>query len=156
MRRYLLLALAFITLLSGCANYKQIEIENINPVKVKMVALTKADLYLDLQVHNPTKTTFKVVDAQGKVFSDKVEFAEISLYEEFEVPPGKPSAAQAVLRVNFTDPLALLSKGLLNIENFNPDDFVVDGYVTVRGKGVTKKFDLDNIPLKEFIHMLKV
>lgn len=156
MRRYLLLAVALITLLSGCSKYKEIEIENINPVKFKMVSLTKADVYLDLQVNNPTRATFKVTQAEGEILSGEEQFATVELYEEFEVPPGQPSVAQARLRINVTDPLALIAKGLGNLENFNPDEFTVTGYVTVKGKGVAKRFKLDNVPLGEFVKMLKV
>ena len=78
MKKFLLILLAAVSVLSGCAGYKQISLEDVQMKNFKMSALTYADVTLALQVNNPTKAAFKIDGAEGVVYKDGVEFARIS------------------------------------------------------------------------------
>ena len=55
---------------------------------MKITALTKGKVNLTLKVNNPTRSTFKVTSIDGYLKNGAIEFARVSLPEEFQVKPG--------------------------------------------------------------------
>ena len=60
---------------------------------MKITALTKGKVNLTLKVNNPTRSTFKVTSIDGYLKNGAIEFAKVSLPEEFSVKPGTPATA---------------------------------------------------------------
>ncbi len=149
---FLLLVAAFI--LSGCANYRKIAVEDIKLEKIKMVSTSKADVKLSLFLNNPTRGTLKVKEAAGVVFAGKEEFAKISLVEPVEFAKGEPSQAPATLRVELLDPLSVIMMGL-NPASWNLEQFTFSGHVKVKRGGVGKKFKVEGVPVKNIVGDLK-
>lgn len=154
MKKLLLILVALGCIFGGCANYRQISLEDVQLGKIKMAGMTKADVGLKLLVNNPTKATFTVEDISGMVYKEGVEFARISMFEPFQVAPGTPSDANAILRVEIADPVSALVMGL-NFKSWNLDQFTVDAKVRVKGKGLKKNFTFEGKPLKELVEDLK-
>ena len=150
---FILLLIAF--LLQGCASYRQIELADVEFGKVRMTALTKAEVQVTLKINNPTKSVFYISDLEGSLDGAGTEFATFSLVEEVAVQPGSPSLVPARIAVEVTDPLALLAKGF-NLKTLMKEDFTVDAAVQVR-KGVAKKwFRVKDIPLQELLENLNL
>lgn len=154
MKKLLLILVALSCLLSGCANYRQISLEDVQLGKIKMAGMTKADIGLKLLVNNPTRATFTVEDISGMVYKEGVEFARISMFDPFQVAPGTPSATDAILRLEISDPVSALVMGL-DFGSWKMEQFTVDAQVQVKGKGLKKNFTFKDKPLKELVEDLK-
>ncbi len=154
MKKLIFLLLLAALVFGGCANYRKIALEDVKLEKLKMVSTSKADVKLSLYLNNPTRGIIKVKEAAGVVFAGKEEFAKITLLEPVEFAKGEPSQAQATLRVELLDPLSVIMMGL-NPATWNLEQFTFSGY-TVVGKGAAgKRFEVENIPVKDFIGELK-
>ncbi|MBQ7774087.1 MAG: hypothetical protein IJ383_08515 [Bacteroidales bacterium] len=154
MKKLLLMLVALSCILGGCANYRQISLEDVQLGKIKMAGMTKADVGFRLLVNNPTKATFTVEDITGMVYKEGVEFARISMFEPFQVAPGTPSGADATLRLEIADPVSALVMGV-NLKSWKMEQFTVDARVQVKGKGIRKNFTFRDKPLKELAGDLK-
>lgn len=154
MKKLLLILVALSCLLSGCANYRQISLEDVQLGKIKMAGITKADVGLKLLVNNPTRATFTVEDIKGMVYKEGVEFARISMSAPFQVAPGTPAATEATLRLEIADPVSALVMGL-DFSSWKIEQFTVDAQVQVKGKGLKKNFILEGKPIRELAGDLK-
>ncbi|MBO5700601.1 MAG: hypothetical protein J6R57_04190 [Bacteroidales bacterium] len=156
MKKFTLILLAAASILAGCANYKQIRIEDINVGKLKMVALNAAQVDVDLEVFNPTKATFELAGVDIAVVKEGAEFAKITQVEgdEVLVAPGNPSKATLVLRAEVTDPMQVLATGL-NPQKWNLDLFRANGAIWVKKGKMTKKIKVEDVPLKDLVDFLK-
>ena len=149
---FLLWIAAFV--LGGCANYRQIHLENVRVEKLKMVSVSKADVKLDVSLNNPIRGTIKVNQAEGVVSDAKGEFARIYLLEPVEFAKGEPSQAMATFRVELVDPLSVVMMGL-NPASWDLGQFTFSGYVKVKKGGAGKKFEVEGVPVKDIIGNLK-
>ena len=149
---FLLLLAAFI--LGGCANYRKIALQDVKVEKLKMVSVSKADVRLNLVLNNPTRGAIKVNQAEGFVSDAKGEFAKIYLLEPFEFAKGEPSQAHAILRVELLDPLSVVMMGL-NPASWDLEQFTFSGYVKVKKGGAGKRFEVEDVPVKDIIGNLK-
>ena len=156
MKKFALILLAAASILAGCANYKQIRVEDINVGKLKMVALNAAQVDVDLEVYNPTKATFELAGVDISVVKEGAEFAKINQVEgeKVLVAPGNPSKATVVLRADITDPMQVLATGL-NPQNWNLDLFRANGAIWVKKGKMTKKIKVEDMPLKDLVDFLK-
>ena len=155
MKRFSFILLLMVFLLQGYASYRQIELADVEFGKVRMTALTKAEVQVTLKINNPTKSVFYISDLEGSLDGAGTEFARFSLVEEVAVQPGSPSLVPARIAVEVTDPLALLAKGF-NPQALMKENFTVDAAVQVR-KGVAKKwFRVKDIPLQELLENLNL
>ena len=155
MKKFSIILLLAAFLLQGCANYRQIELVDVEFGKVKMTAFTKAQVQVNLKIENPTGRTFFITSMDGVVKGAGSEFAKFTLAHEVAVTPGKPASVPAIISAEVTDPLALLSSGL-NAGALKNGNFTVDAAVQVR-KGMAKKwFRVKDIPLKELLENLNL
>lgn len=155
MKKLFLFLLLSTLLLQGCSSYKQISLEDVEFGKVKITALTKGKVQLTLKVHNPTRSTFKVRSIDGYLKNGAIEFAHISLPEEFLVKPGTPSKADVLLDVEVSDPLALLSSGL-SLASLKGENFTVDAYVTIKKGGISRHLKIKDVPLRQLMEKLNL
>ena len=156
MKKFTLILLAAASILAGCANYKQIRIEDINVGKLKMVALNAAQVDVDLEVFNPTKATFELAGVDIAVVKEGAEFAKITQVEgdEVLVAPGDPAKATLVLRAEITDPMQVLVTGF-DPQKWNLDLFRANGAIWVKKGKMTKKIKVEDMPLKDLVDFLK-
>ena len=155
MKKFSIILLLAAFLLQGYASYRQIELVDVEFGKVKMKALTKAEVHVTLKIENPTGRTFFITSMDGVVKGAGSEFAKFTLAHEVAVAPGKPASVPAIISAEVTDPLALLSSGL-NAGALKNGNFTVDAAVQVR-KGMAKKwFRVKDIPLKELLENLNL
>lgn len=156
MKKFLLMLLMAVSVLSSCSGYKQIRLEDVKMEKFKMSALTSADVTLGLQVNNPTKSSFKIAGAEGTVYKDGAEFAKISQVKDglTIIEPGTPAHAEIILRVWLTDPFSAVSAGF-NPKSWDPDNFRADATIWVKKGKMTKKFNFKDMPVKDLLEKLQ-
>ena len=156
MKKFILVLLAAASILAGCANYKQVRIEDINVGKLKMVALNAAQVDVSLEVFNPTKATFELAGVDIAVAKEGVEFMKITQVqgEKVLVAPGNPSEATLVLRAEVTDPMQVLVTGL-NPQNWDLDLFKANGAIWIKKGKITRKIMVEDMPLKDLVDFMK-
>ena len=155
MKKLFLFLLLSTLLLQGCSSYKHISLEEVEFGKMKITALTKGKVNLTLKVNNPTRSTFKVTSIDGYLENGAIEFAKVSLPEEFSVKPGTPAIAVVQLDVEVSDPLALLTSGL-NLNSLKTENFTVDAYVTIKKGGISKRLKIKDVPLRQLMEKLNL
>ena len=153
MKKLFLFLLLSALLLQGCSSYKQISLEEVEFGKMKITALTKGKVNLTLKVNNPTRSTFKVTSIDGYLKNGAIEFAKVSLPEEFLVKPGTPVTADVQLEIEVSDPLALLTSGL-SLSSLKAENFTVDAYVTIKKGGISKRLKIKDVPLRQLMEKL--
>ena len=153
MKKLFLFLLLSALLLQGCSSYKQISLEEVEFGKMKITALTKGKVNLTLKVNNPTRSTFKVTSIDGYLKNGAIEFAKVSLPEEFLVKPGTPVTADVQLEIEVSDPLALLTSGL-SLSSLKAENFIVDAYVVIKKGGISKRLKIKDVPLRQLMEKL--
>lgn len=156
MKKFILIMVAAASILGGCANYKQIRIDDVNVGKLKMVALNAAEVELVTQVYNPTKAVFEIAGTDIIITKDGASFAKITQVkgEAALIHPGEESKASVVLRAELTDPFAALAQGL-NPKAWDLEKFKANGTITVRKGKINKKIKIEDVPLKSLAQYLK-
>ncbi len=155
MKKFFLFLLFSTLLLQGCSNYRQISLNDVEIGKVKITALTGAQIQTTLKINNPTKSTFRIVSMEGTVKKNGVEFARITLPQEFEVPPGKPATIKTSLAVEVSDPLALLSSGI-KLSSFRSGNYTIDADVQIKKGIISKHLKIKEIPLKQLLENINL
>lgn len=155
MKKFSFILLLMAILFQGCASYRQIELVDVEFGKVRMKALTKAEINVTLKIENPTRSTFHISSMDGVVNGAGSEFARFSLAQEISVPPGNPALVQAAIVAEVTDPLALLANGL-SLNSLKDEKFTVDASLQIRKGLVKKKFKIKEVPLKELLKELNL
>ena len=155
MKNFSFILLLMVSLLQGCASYKQIELADVEFGKVRMKALTKAEIQVTLKIENPTRSTFHISSMDGVVNGAGSEFARFSLAQEISVLPGNPALVPATIVAEVTDPLALLANGL-SLNSLKDEKFTVDASLQIRKGLVKKKFKIKEVPLKELLKELNL
>ena len=155
MKKFFLLLIFSTLLLQGCSKYRQISLSDVEIGKVKITALTGAQIQTTLKINNPTKSSFRVVSMEGTVKNNGVEFARITLPQEFEVPPGEPAVIKTSLAVEVSDPLALLSSGL-KLSSFKSGNFIIDADVQIKKGIISKHLKIKDTPLKQLLENINL
>jgi LEA14-like dessication related protein len=155
MKKFFLFLLLSTLLLQGCSSYRQISVDDVEIGKVKITALTRAQVQTTLKINNPTRSTFRITALEGTVKNKDVEFARISLPQEFSVPPGTPATVETMLAVEVSDPLSLLSSGL-SLKSLKAENFTIDAAVQIKKGGVSKWLRMKDVPLKQLLENIKL
>lgn len=155
MKKFSIILLLMAILLQGCASYRQVELADVEFGKVRMTALTKAEINVTLKIENPTRSTFHISSMDGVVKGAGSEFARFSLAQEISVPPGNPALVPATIVAEVTDPLALFANGL-SLNSLKDEKFTVDASLQIRRGLVKKKFKIKEVPLKELLKELNL
>ena len=150
MKRKILFLFMAGLLIMGCADYKEIDIEDVKISKVNMRSAREIDLQFTVSVDNPSSTPFKLQSVDGILKRNGAEFANLVLLEEVEAPARFSGDVKASCRLTLTDPLSALALGL-NLASLNSDSFTIDFVSTVRGGIVKKSFRYKDVALSQVI-----
>lgn len=147
---FIILALAFI--IGGCANYRDIRIDDVDVAGIKVVALNAAQVALELQVNNPTKAVFEIADVKGTLKKEGSPFAAITTVKGKEciIAPGNPSNAQLTLRIEVLDPLSAIVTGF-KPGAWDMKEFTVDAIITIKKGAVAKIVKLKDLPAEQLV-----
>ena len=137
-------------LFAGCAQYKEIEIEDVRISKVNMHSAKEIDLQFSVEVENPSGTPFKLQSIDGVLYRNGAEFAKLILLEEVTAPARFTGDVEANCRLALSNPMAALALGL-NMASLNNDTFTVDFVATVKGGALKKNFRYKDVPLSQII-----
>lgn len=155
MKRLTLLFLFALMVISGCTNYKSVNVESVNLSGFRMENSTKATISFNLKVDNPLHTSITLESFDGILRKDYERFATFSLDEPTTIAPDTEAVVAVTMVVSLCDPMSLLSMGL-NIKSWKADAFTVDGKIVLKnGSGVKRAMKVKDIQLNKMIKTFK-
>lgn len=155
MKKILLLIITILTILSGCSNYKEVEINDIKVDKIKLVSTSGAEISLGIEANNPTKASYTLTNFKAIVYRDGVKFADINLMGNSTLPKISDTIVPVNLYMHLLDPLSLLTLGL-DIESWDIDEFKTDFRLTVKKGALKKHIKRNNVPVSKIIKQIKI
>lgn len=148
MKKLLFILLACSLILGGCANYRNIELTDVDVASFSMVSLNAAQIELKLQVNNPTRATFEIVGVEGSIKKQGNVFAsilQVDTPQKCRIAPGTSSVADITLRGELSDPIAIFAGGL------KQEHFTADITIKVKQGIITRRIVQKDIPAGELI-----
>lgn len=142
-------------ILAGCADYRDIVLEDMSITSLKLKSASCAQLNLAAYVNNPTGGTFNVTDIDGLLYKDNVKFAHFNLVDPVTIQPRLKTRIPMTIEINLDDPLSVLAVGL-NIKTWNKKDFMMDVHAVVKKGGLRIPFVRKNVPLDKVLEKVKV
>ncbi|MEG0518020.1 MAG: hypothetical protein RR555_04000 [Bacteroidales bacterium] len=155
MRKYLIIIIALVSLLSSCAGYRDITIGTVDVAKVKLNSASKVSLDLSVCVSNPTKANFTLTNVQGMLYRDDIPFANLALSEQISVPANYSGDVLIKTNITLLDPMAVLVMGL-NLKSWHMDEFKIKLKATVKKGAFKKSIKLNNIPLDKLVKKISL
>lgn len=142
-------------ILAGCADYRDIVVEDMSITGLKLKSASCAQLNLATYVNNPTGGTFNVTDIDGLLYKDNVKFAHFNLVDPVAIQPRLKTKIPMTIEINLDDPLSVLAMGL-NIKTWNKRDFMMDVHGIIKKGGLRIPFVRKNVPLDKMLEKVKV
>lgn len=160
MKRILLSILLAATLLTGCTNnrkpvtIKSYNIAGIEDVNMSFSGLT-ATVKLDLVVENPLTTSITLEDAKIILYKNGgPQFADFTLAQTATVEKNSCASVSVPLKASFSNPMAILSSGILSGKKIDENDFTIDMDLSVKAGTLSRKIQKSGVPLSQLKNML--
>ena len=148
MKKYIVLLAVSILFLCSCSRYEDIEINDVDIVKVEMVSMARYNISLAVEVDNPSGLTFTIMDVDGSVFRNGDKFADIIVEQPMKIRAHKVEDVSVECTVAVSDPLALLAVGL-SYKNLDLSQFTLTIEGTVKWANVKKTVKFKDLSLQE-------
>lgn len=147
-KKYIALLVVSLMFLCSCSRYKDIEINDVDIVKVQMASMARYNISLAVEVDNPSGLTFNITQVNGSVFRNGEKFADIIVDKPMKIRARKVEDIPVEFTVAVTDPLALLAVGL-SYKNLDLSQFTLTMEGTVKWANVKKTVKLKDLSLQE-------
>ena len=152
MKKFSLFIILVITLLSGCNNYRDIEILDVKLTDVKILSTSRAEVELEYVVRNGSSRDLTLTSTDGFLKKEGVNFAQFRLIESGLIERGKTSSNKTKINVELLDPISLFSLGL-NINSWKMSVFQVDVRCVISNdRGNKSVFKFKNLPLEKLVN----
>lgn len=153
--RNTLLLISAILLITGCQNYKKLQFKSYNIEKVNNLSFKKgsvcATLIFNIDVVNPSSTTFKATDLEAIIYSGNGEpFAQLTSEEEAIIPANIDGTFKWNITTELFNPLSVLVSNNFLLENLDVENMTVD-YSLVFSGGFRKKITGKGVLLEDLI-----
>jgi hypothetical protein len=155
MRRLTVIFILCLAFLSSCSPAKHLNIEKIGLAEFRMESSTKANAVFNVTVENTAQYPVQLIFMDATIKKDMELFATISLKDTAVVASFSKETVKVPFEITLCDPMSLLSMGL-NVRNWNIDDFMVNGKVTLAGnKGAKSSRKIKDMPLGTLVKHLE-
>ena len=140
---------------AGCAEYRQISVENVALAGFRFNGTSSATIELEADVYNPTPHVIFLDEVDAVLFREGREFARFTLEDTPSAPADTLSKVRIPVRASVMDPISIISAGL-NFNSWNLDNLVVDGRIVLRSDaGYKKTLRMKKTPVKDILKMIK-
>lgn len=154
MRRIVLL-LSTLLLLTGCAEYRQISVDNVTVGSFRFNGTSSATIVLKALIDNPTGHTITLETLDAVLLREGKDFVKFSLDGAPAAAPRSKDTVDIPIKASVLDPISIITAGL-DFKSWNMEDFVVDGKVVVRSDGGFRNtLNMKKTPLEDIVNGLK-
>lgn len=120
-----------------------------------MESSTKANIVFDFTVSNMAQYPIDLVFMDATIKKDMDLFANINLKDTVSVKALATESVKIPIEITLCDPMSLLSMGL-NVKNWDINEFIVTGKVTLAGnKGSKYSHKIKEMPLSTLLKHLE-
>jgi hypothetical protein len=148
------LLLCTAALFSCTVSPEDIRLDRVDGVKMDGVTRSQARLTVQLTAANDSRARVVVRQGNFAVSDSRGQIATVSLDGEIALPRRSSAAIDIPLLVRFNGPLGTATA--LPRLGADPATLKVDGTLRVRGGAITRKVDVQQMPLSDFLRMVGV
>ena len=134
-----MLLLVSALLAAGCAEYRQISVENVALAGFRFNGTSSATIELEV---------IFLDEVDAVLFREGKEFARFALEDKPSAAADTNSKVRIPVRASVSDPISIISAGL-NLSSWNLDDLVKSD------AGYKKTFRMKKTPVKDILRMIK-
>lgn len=154
MRRIVLL-LAAVVMISGCADYRQISVDGVALESFRFNGTSSATIVLVAQVDNPTMHTVSLEEVDAVLLKEGKEFVRFTLDGTPSARPETDGPVRIPVLASVLDPISIITAGL-DLKSWNQDDLTVEGKMVLCSDGKFKKtIRFRNTPVKDIVNNIK-
>lgn len=154
MKRIVLL-LSALLMLAGCAEYRQITVDEVTVGSFRFTGTSSASIVLNATVNNPTRHTISIETVDAILMREGKDFIKFSLDGRPSAAPDTVSTVSIPVKASALDPISIITAGL-NLKSWKLEDLMVNGkIVLVTDGGARKTMRLKNVPLSDIVDRLK-
>ncbi len=155
MKRIILLFIIFTTLLTGCTQYKKLDIHTVYLKSFKFQGTSSASIIGVIKMDNPTKYSIELQDMEAELLKEGKVFATFDLVETSSIAPFTEDRVDVKVEAKVVDPLAIITTGL-DFNKWTTEDFSINGKIVITSNGKSKKtIKLRNVPLDKVLSFIK-
>lgn len=153
--RNILLLISALLLVTSCQDYKKLQFKSYNIEKVNNLSFKKgsvcATLTFNIDVVNPSSTTFKAKDLEAIIYSSNGEpFAQLTSEEEAIIPANNDGPFKWNITTELFNPLSFLASNNFSLDNLDVENMTID-YSLVFSGGFKKKLTGKGVLLEDLI-----
>jgi len=141
-----------ILMVTGCASYKDISIENISINQFNMTSLSSARVRISATLNNPTGGKLRLNEMNGILRMKDKQIAEFSLDSAIVFTPRSLSTGEGTLSLKISD-MSVLFSGTIDLDASLLEQIRMDIYATVNSRGIRHKLKLQDIPAKNLLEL---
>ncbi|OQC40467.1 MAG: hypothetical protein BWX62_00011 [Bacteroidetes bacterium ADurb.Bin037] len=141
-----------ILMVTGCASYKDISIENIAINQFNMTSLSSARVRISATLNNPTGGKLRLNEMNGILRMKDKQIAEFSLDSAIVFTPRSLSTGEGTLSLKISD-MSVLFSGTIDLDASLLEQIRMDIYATVNSRGIRHKLKLQDIPAKNLLEL---
>ncbi|HPW79111.1 MAG TPA: hypothetical protein PK676_07565 [Bacteroidales bacterium] len=151
-RKSVILYMLAILMVTGCASYKDISIENIAINQFNMTSLSSARVRISATLNNPTGGKLRLNEMNGILRMKDKQIAEFSLDSAIVFTPRSLSTGEGTLSLKISD-MSVLFSGTIDLDASLLEQIRMDIYATVNSRGIRHKLKLQDIPAKNLLEL---
>jgi hypothetical protein len=155
-RSYIILTLAVFALtLTSCQNYKKLRFIDTQVTNVKFIGTSQVELDLNVQIDNPTVSSYTITNLFGTFYKNDKDFADVQILDDVTIVPRSMNNLPVPLQLTMINPLGFLNG--ISLDTFKTDAYTVSLDITVRnGIGLSKHIIYDHVPAKDLLDEFRV
>ena len=129
--------------LSGCLQYKEVEIVKIDNVGVKEVSTKSIDIEVAMQIKNPNKYDISIVGSDLTIFLKGKKMGTANIKEKIKLKKKSNDIHRFTIQSNLKDIASGALPILMGLITKNSIDLKVEGHIKAKAKGISKKIPID-------------
>jgi len=135
---FLILAIA----LSGCFEYKEVEMIAVKDVKLNSFSMKGAEIGVEMQISNPNTYKVSVVDSDLELLIKGEKIGTAKIKNDIILPKNSNQTHQFVIE-SFFDNIGGAMPSLMGAMMGQPIELQVKGNIKGKAKSFSKKFPVD-------------
>ena len=129
--------------LSSCIQYKEVEVVNINNVRIKEISTKGIDVEVTMQIKNPNKYDISIVDSDLMLFLSGKKMGIASIKEKVKLKKKSNKEYRFTIQTNVKNIVSGAFPVLIGIITKSSIDLHVVGDIKAKAKGISKRVPID-------------
>ena len=147
MKNFILLKISFLIvasfLLTGCLEYKEVEIVKIIEVGVKDISASGVDVEVAMQIKNPNTYNISIVDSDLNLLLKGQKMGTATIKEKVTLKKKSNAVYRFTLQSSFKDITAVGLPVLMGLMTQSSMELQVVGDIKAQAKGISKRIPID-------------